>query len=146
MAEITNTSKIVKRDKALGILLPYLADTSGIFRQSYTTYEQIKTNLKNLLLTIKGERVMQPDFGTNIYKLLFENHTDDWEDELKDEIETAIGIWLPYIDLQDVSVKYANEYDYKLGIITVEVKYGLKFDYNFTDTISFKLKNNELTL
>ena len=70
-------------DRAVGILLPFnkpvegkaIADNyasgsigaGGVFIQSYTTELQSISNLKNLLLTRKGERYMQPNFGTDIY-------------------------------------------------------------------------------
>ena len=86
-------------DKAIGILLPFnnssnarpdtLNYASGsisgkqLFGQSYSTEEQVISNLKNLLLTRKGERVMQPLFGTDIFDKLFENNTLDLRSSLK---------------------------------------------------------------
>ena len=61
----------LKKNTAIGVMLP-LGGTP-IFKSSYTTEEQTLSNLKNLLLTRKGERPFQPEFGTEIYSLLFEN-------------------------------------------------------------------------
>ena len=44
---------------------------------SFTSFEQVKSNLKNLLLIRKGERIFQPNFGSGIHELLFEQFTDD---------------------------------------------------------------------
>ena len=49
-------------DIAVGITLPFGKD-KGLFSLSYTTEEQSISNLKNLLLTRKGERLFQPEFG-----------------------------------------------------------------------------------
>ena len=38
----------------------------GVFESSYTTQQAVISNLKNLILTTKGERYMQPEFGTSI--------------------------------------------------------------------------------
>jgi phage baseplate assembly protein W len=51
--------------------------------------ELVKQDLLNALQTIKGERVMRPDYGTIIYDLLM----DPFDDETKDSIiEDAINI------------------------------------------------------
>ena len=61
-------------------------------------------NLKNLVLTRKGERPFQPLFGTDVYSLLFEQISGFVEDNLKASITEDIGFWLPYILLNDVIV------------------------------------------
>jgi hypothetical protein len=59
----------LKRNVAIGVVLPM--GGNPLFKLSYTTEEQALSNLKNLLLTRKGERPFQPLFGTNIYSILF---------------------------------------------------------------------------
>ena len=44
-------------------------DGSTLFKSSYLTKDQVISNVRNLILTNKGERIMNPDFGTNIYNL-----------------------------------------------------------------------------
>ena len=58
-------------DVAVGVKLPF-GKPNGLFSQSYTTEEQAVSNLKNLLLTRKGERPFQPLFGSDVYFQLFE--------------------------------------------------------------------------
>jgi phage baseplate assembly protein W len=107
-------------DKALGILLPFnkssegrsdsLNYTSGslnggsVFKQSYTTEQQAISNLKNLLLTKKGERFLQPTFGTGIQNVLFDQNTEDTANVLRSTLETDIQYWLPYINLKNIDV------------------------------------------
>ena len=55
----------------IGIILPFNSE-KGIFNQSHTNVQQVMTNLRNLFLTNKGERIMQPEFGTDIQYYLFE--------------------------------------------------------------------------
>jgi len=52
---------------AIGISLPF-SGPSGPFNKTYSTADQIKSNLINLLLTDKGERVFNPDFGVDLKK------------------------------------------------------------------------------
>ena len=108
------------RDQAIGILLPLnkgaagkapqlnyasgSAAGTGVFESSYTTKEAAIANLKNLILTEKGERYMQPNLGTNIRSILFENNTAEIRTALLESVEEDIAFWLPYISLQDVDV------------------------------------------
>lgn len=105
-------------DIAIGIPLPFnmsskartvtanyaSGSTSGnsVFGSTYTTQEQVVSNFKNLLLTRKGERIMQPNFGTNIYDLLFENNTENIRSVIKKTLIKDVNFWLPYISINDV--------------------------------------------
>ena len=92
----------LKPNKAVGVKLP-LGGTP-MFELSYTTEEQSISNLKNLLLTQKGERPFQPLFGTSIYSILFEQLTSDVETSLKESLRDDILFWLPYINIADLKV------------------------------------------
>jgi phage baseplate assembly protein W len=110
------------KDKALGVLLPFnkfaggsksissnyksqAGSGNGVFESSYTTEQQAVSNFKNLLLTGKGERYMQPTFGTNIRKSLFENNTTDLEVMLEESLQNDIAFWLPYITITEFEVR-----------------------------------------
>ena len=92
----------LKKNIAVGVKLPF--GGAGIFQLSYTTEEQAISNLKNLVLTRKGERPFQPLFGTDVYSLLFEQKTPFTGDNLKSTISEDIRFWLPYIVLDDLIV------------------------------------------
>ena len=91
-------------DVYIGLKLPFTRDRAGLFGQTETTLEQAGNNIKNLLLTSKGERVMQPEFGSDLRDLLFEQYTEDLTDRIKDAIEEAMSTWLPYIVISNVDV------------------------------------------
>jgi len=94
---------------AYGITLPLKRGNTGYFEQAFTSFDQAKTNLKNLLLTRKGERIMQPNFGTGLHSLLFEPMTDEYESKLRDTITRNVSYWLPYINIKDIEVEMTNE-------------------------------------
>ena len=52
--------------------LSYVGGNDGFFPRASSVKEQAASNLKNLLLTQKGERVGQPTFGSDLPRLLFE--------------------------------------------------------------------------
>ena len=92
-----------KPDVAVGVKLPF-GKPNGLFSQSFTTEEQAVSNLKNLLLTRKGERPFQPLFGSDVYSLLFELIDKDIEERMSKTLSDDIKFWLPYIVIDNISI------------------------------------------
>lgn len=108
----------LKKNIAVGVKLPM--GGSPIFKSSYTTEDQALSNLKNLLLTRKGERPFQPLFGTDVYSLLFENININVESQLSQSIKADINFWLPYILVDEVIVN--SDIDNNRISITLNVR------------------------
>jgi phage baseplate assembly protein W len=108
----------LKRNKAIGVMLPL--GGRPLFKSSYTTEEQAISNLKNLILTRKGERPLQPLFGSDVYSLLFENISEDLSTELESSLRNDIKFWLPYIIIDNVSV--VTEEDFNRVNISLSVR------------------------
>lgn len=122
-------------DSGIGILLDITSPTGRIFNISYTTMDQAKTNLKNLILTNTGERIMQPEFGCDIRKLLFEQITPELRIELINRIKSKIKFWLPYITVNGLDIRLL----YDFNQIEFSIDFGL-FDNKFdTENITFKV-------
>ena len=99
----------LKPNKAVGVMLPL--GGSPMFKSSYTTEQQSISNLKNLLLTTKGERPFQPLFGSDIYSLLFENIQSELDSLLEESLTNDISFWLPYILLNGVEVNSEPDFN-----------------------------------
>lgn len=95
-------------DYAIGITLP-IQITNVAFNQSFTTREQVRSNIINLLKTKRGERVMQPEFGIGLESILFEQIDEDTQIRIQREIETTIATWLPYVVIEDLIVNISDE-------------------------------------
>jgi phage baseplate assembly protein W len=93
---------------AIGVTLPLQRGTTGYFNQSFQTIDQIKSNLKNLLLTRKGERLMHPTFGTSLYDSLFNQNTDALELEIQSSIESSVAEWMSFISIEEILVDQSN--------------------------------------
>tara|TARA_R100000008_G_C3545587_1_gene147349 strand:- start:457 stop:846 length:390 start_codon:yes stop_codon:yes gene_type:complete len=96
-----------------------------------TTFEDLaKQNLKMLILTNPGERIMYPKFGAGIRRLLFEPNTIDTEATIRERIIQQVSIHLPYITIDRVHFSYRennpdlfpNELRIKINFTIVPLK------------------------
>lgn len=81
----------------------------NLFNVSRTTEEQAVTNYINLLLTKRGERYMQPEYGVGLQFYLFEPNTPAIRTEIEFAIERQAAAWLPYIVNHKIEVKNRAE-------------------------------------
>lgn len=105
-----------------------------MFEQSTTLLQQVRSNLKNLLLTKKGERVMQPDFGTDLHRLLFDQLTEDTMDNVRLTINEAVERWMPFLEVREVSV--TGDPVSEVHQINVKLSYRFRNNPNVTDSIT----------
>jgi uncharacterized protein len=66
--------------------------------------DSVKEAIKNLLLTDRGERLMQPNLGGHLKAMLFENITPGVLKTIEDQVRTTLDIYEPRAELLDVSV------------------------------------------
>ena len=92
----------LQKNIVIGVSLPFNAP--GVFNKTYSTKDQIKSNLINLLLTDKGERIMNPEFGADIRRSLFDNITSESTDLLRAKILDAVDIFIPEIVVIDLVI------------------------------------------
>lgn len=77
--------------------------------------DAVKESIKNLILTNRGERLMQPDLGGDIQAMLFENITPAIVTLIEDKIRDTIEIYEPRAELIDVIVS-SNIDDNKVNV------------------------------
>ena len=98
MANIRNYIRInpldLNKNVAIGVALPFNAD--GVFNQTFTQKEQVKSNLINL-----------PDFGVGLKNILFETNVDT--NKLEDRIDTQIKKFIPEITLISAIVTFSPD-------------------------------------
>ncbi len=88
---------------AVGVSLP-LNGPAGGFSNTYTTDEQLKTNLIAYLLTNRGERVFQPNFGADLRKELFKQIEFGTLDELRETLTLKISNEFPRVRILEMNV------------------------------------------
>lgn len=109
-----------KKDKSIGLGYPIKRSKDGYFNKTFTSIEELRTNIINVLSTRRGERIMKPDFGSDLYKIIFEQNSQRTERLVEDEVERVIERWVPQVNLTNISIN--------------QVKNGnvLLLDVNFT--------------
>lgn len=69
-----------------------------------TNEESIKESLKNLILTNRGERLFQPNIGSDVRASLFENVTPANLKVLEERVRDVINNYEPRVSIIDVDV------------------------------------------
>jgi|ETNmetMinimDraft_21_1059911.scaffolds.fasta_scaffold230375_2 hypothetical protein len=88
----------------VGLSFPLRADTNNNFALTRNSLQQAQYNLKNLLLTHIGERVMHPTFGCKLLEVCFEQHDDELPNRVDTVVRESVEEWLPYINIESVDV------------------------------------------
>ncbi len=119
-------------DKYVGIEFPLGYSPEGFFYKTKTVLQQSKANLRNLLLTTPGERIMQPEFGSRLKFIVFEQG-QDIPNRIEETIRSSADKFLAYINIinvfttqQDNTVSISIEYSVPLNPDAIEV---LNFDF-----------------
>lgn len=105
--------------KAVGVSLPFSA--KDVFTSTYTTKDALKSNLINFLLTDKGERVLNPDFGIGLRSLLFEQATQDTKDQIDYLIRKGIADWFPELVINTLTISPTPD----TNTVTIYMKYNV---------------------
>ncbi len=99
--------------KALGVRLPF-ASVGSPFILNYTTKDQVKSNLINLLLTNPGERFNEPLFGVGIYDQMFKQEVN--AETLKERIKRQTELFAPEVEVENLEISQ-NEHTVDINII-----------------------------
>jgi len=92
---------------AVGVSIPF--SSPSVFNLTYTTTDQIKSNLINYILTNRGERVLNPNFGSNLRAQLFENIDPDTISALELTIISDIRRYFPMISINSLTLTPSYE-------------------------------------
>ena len=105
----------------------------------------IASSLEILLGTVRGERVMLPQYGCNLDEMIFENLDTRMKTLMTDKIESAILYHEPRIELEKVNLDDTRELE---GLILIEIVYRVKTTnsrFNFVYPF-YKLEGTDINL
>ena len=118
--EYTVDSSTRNPNRGLGIKLPF--NTHNVFTINYTTKNQVKSNLTNYMLTNKGERPFNPEFGADLRRLLFDQNTDFTI--AKEVLLDNLGLYFPMITVNNLDFTA----DLQRNLLNIKLDYSIKKD------------------
>jgi phage baseplate assembly protein W len=125
----------LNRNVTVGISLPF--NKPSAFRSTYDFKQQIKFNVVNLLLTNRGERVYNPNFGTDIRKQIFNQMVEGTFDALSDDISNTLAAYIPEITVERLTVTPGPTYNNNTVVIDLTYRINIS---NESDTITINFE------
>lgn len=122
----------------VGISLPFDGPT-GI-NSTYSTQAATKSNLLNYLLTDNRERIFNPNFGSGIRSLLFEQITVSTAGELKSMVSQEIATYFPNIIIDKLDVTPIED----MNTLQIFLRYSVALT-NIQDEIQVTFQNSLIT-
>ena len=126
----------------IGLSFPLRRDKFHDFAMTKNSLQQSRHNIKNLLLTYPGERVGQPEFGSKLRELCFEQIDDNLPERIEEEVRKAISIWLPYINVTEVQTLNEEGDDNKIFVrvtysttLSPQTREQITLDASYTATV-----------
>lgn len=108
-----------------GIKYPFTSENDdGTYIDLNKTYaDGIKSQVLHIIFTPKGQKLRDPDFGTNLVNYIFSPMDSTTFGDLKAEISEQISKYVPDVEFRDISI-YNNEDNDNSVVVMVE--YGVK--------------------
>lgn len=113
--------KDLNPDTYIGLSLPIKFGLQGDFSRTKKTIEQTKSNIKNLLLTRRGERLGNPTFGSELMAVLFEPMAGDIETKIEETIRASLAEFLPFVNLLDIKFSRNKNTIFPKIIFTMDI-------------------------
>ena len=128
----------LNEDVYIGVGLPLGHNLQGFFERTKTSLEQSKHNIKNLLLTRKGERLGNPNFGSDLFAVLFEQEGDDIETKVEEAVRSAMSEFLPFVNIISIQTVFSPT---NRNAVNVSMQFSLNIDSSSTENLSIELNN-----
>jgi phage baseplate assembly protein W len=103
----------------LAVKLPITRNSINGFTMIGDFADLVKQNLKMLILTDRGERVMIPDFGVGIRRYLFNNFNQNIFIDIETDIRQQVGKYIPVVTIESVLFDDSDQDSNTLAIAIV---------------------------
>ncbi len=109
----------------IGIQTPLTID-KGLFKMHYDIKTLIKDNLRNLIMTNKGERLGNTGFGADLRKIQYGvANEEEAEGKMMQNIKSAVRLYMPFVILQDFSTKTIGDEKTGTKSLILRITYGV---------------------
>lgn len=96
---------------SIGFNFPFQPSTGslGYLEVTDDIVSAIIANVRSLLLTNRGERVMHIDFGCNLIEFLFESRTNGLRSRIAERVKNQLSKWMPFVTLTGLFVTFSED-------------------------------------
>ena len=123
----------------ISVKLPlFVSEFDGTYALNKTLKDTVKQNFKMLLLTIPGERMMNPDFGIGLQTFLFEPNDFGTQERISARIHEQVGKYMPFLEVTDI---YTS--DESGSLMHISISYFLT-PTSEQDVLTLSLSQNEI--
>lgn len=107
--------------------LPLVLDEEDGYKLNKTIPEMVQQNLKMLVLTVPGERMMDPHFGVGLKTFLFEPNIGASLGEISSRIKNQVDIYMSFIEITDLDISNnEDEPSFDQNYVSIKLKYRIK--------------------
>ncbi len=118
---------MAQNSRYINIEFPFKDSDNGFFLQlTKTDAKAIRSDLMHLILTKKGERYFNPEFGTNLLRYIFEPNDAMTYSDIRTDIQTTVKRYIPNLEINDVIIEPDETNEYKANV---------RIDYTITDGV-----------
>tara|TARA_R110000824_G_scaffold47104_10_gene134580 strand:- start:507 stop:950 length:444 start_codon:yes stop_codon:yes gene_type:complete len=140
-----------------GPKLPLLSTPEdGKYGLTKTINENVAQNIKHLVLTCPGERIMDPEFGVGLKKYLFDMNDRTTADAIAASISTQVQIYMPNIVINNIDFAYPRdddgrssdfypESDINKNLLGITLSYSIKGGGNISKNVYIPMVGNATT-
>jgi phage baseplate assembly protein W len=118
---------------AIGVSVPFvgsiISGSDAVFSSTYTTTEQLRSDIINYMLTNKDERVLNPNYGSDLRRFVFQNITGINLNNLKLQIIDGLKVNFPQITVNNVTITP----DHDINSINIIIDYSFAGNRNSID-------------
>lgn len=94
---------------SIGFKFPFTQNTGSIghFDMTNEQIDAVSQNIRSLLLTNSGDRVMHYNMATDLRSMLFEPQDNELKEKIVDRITSQMSLWLPFIELDVLNILFS---------------------------------------
>jgi len=118
---------MAQNNKYINIEFPFQESKNGFFLElNQSDAKAVRSDLMHLILTRKGERLYNPEFGTDLLRFIFEPNDNLTYSNIKLDIQTVVKKYLPNLEVNDVIVEIDEGNEYRALV---------RIDYTITEDV-----------
>jgi phage baseplate assembly protein W len=130
-----------KSTKNYGLAFPFGNIEDGLFLKKSSDVALVKSSLRQLLLTRRGERVMLPNFGTNLKNYLMEPLDQALLSQIRREISESIYKYAPNVNLNLIQVFPLEQASFNGGnVLLIKLYCSIKEDENLAFEVNVEIR------